>query len=368
MPHSSSAFALCMLVLCGCQGDTTEPTSTGALRVLMRTSGKTLDSDGYTYRVGPSSIALAVQDSQDVRDLPVGRMAVGLSGLATNCRAFTYGPDSVTIASNDIASVSLVVSCDSAFHNIILYEHWAEPTLPEIWTMRPDGTEQRRFLTNASFPGATPNGTRVVYTDWLTGKLSIMRADGRYVGQVVPDLNGWQYRHDVSPDGRSVVFERTVGEPTNLYRANLDGTGIVELTQGRPDFEPRWSPDGRFITYTHVDTTTQDVQVFRIPAEGGEPVQLTTAGVCCARWSPQGDQVLFAGPYGFWTMGPDGSNAAALESVPPGAYGDWSPDGTQLLIERALDGTTQIWRVPLDGGAPVQLTSDGQNNLGRWLP
>jgi hypothetical protein len=361
-------IALGVLPLFGCESGTTNPTPTGVLRILMRTEGKTLDSDGYSYRLGPYNIALAVQDSQDVRDLSPGRMPAGLSGLASNCRAFSYGPDSITILSSDTSTVSLVVSCDSALRSVILYEHWLGPTSPEIWIMRPDGTGKSRFLANAWFPGATPNGTRVIYSDWNTGKLSIMRADGRYVGQVVPTLAGAQYRHDVSPDGQSVVFEKTSGEPVRLYRANLDGTGIIELTHQDYDSEPRWSPDGRFITYTGINPAGGDVPVFRIPSEGGDPVQLTTDGVCCARWSPLGDQVLFAGPYGFWTMAPDGSNAAALDSVPPGAYGDWSPDGTQLVIERVTDSLTQIWRVPLQGGAPIQLTSEGQNLLGRWLP
>jgi hypothetical protein len=369
LARAAPVTCLTMLVLlAACLGETTDPgqVPSGTLRVLMRTVGATYDADGYTYRIGSSSITMAVQDSQEVRELPVGRAAVGLSGLASNCQAYSYGPDSVTIDGREIASVSLVVHCDSALRNVILYEHWTDAGTPEVWMMRPDGSGKQRFLLAAEDPAPTPTGTEVVYFDRKTLRLSIIRADHEYLRAAVPGVPGGQYRPDVSPDGRSVVFEQFEGGPggTRIYRADLDGTGILQLTDSSFNFEPRWSPDGRFITFSRVN---EDVQVYRVPAEGGAAVRLTTSGICCARWSPEGERLLFAGDYGLWTMSPDGADAGPLEGVPPGTYAEWSPDGTEILMERVIDGVAQIWRVPLSGGPPVQLTTQGQNLLGRWL-
>jgi WD40 repeat protein len=370
--HTSPVTWLTMLglvTLAACLGETTDPgqVPSGTLRILMRTVGATFDPDGYTYRIGSSNITLALQDSQEVRELPVGRAAVGLSGLANNCRAFSYGPDSVTIDSREIARVSLVVSCDSALHKVILYEHRPGAGRPEIWMMRPDGTGKQRFLADAEDPAPTPTGTEVVYFNWKTLRLSIIRADHEYLRAAVPGVPGGQYRPDVSPDGRSVVFEQFTSEvaATRIYRADIDGTGILQLTDRGSDFEPRWSPDGRFITFSRVD---EDVQVYRIPAGGGDAVRLTTFGVCCARWSPEGERLLFSGGDGLWTMTPDGADAGPLQGMPPASYAEWSPDGTEILMERVLDGGAQIWRVPLSGQLPVQLTAEGENVLGRWLP
>jgi hypothetical protein len=360
--------ALAIVTLSACQSEiNTEPVG-GVLRVVVRTSGATLDSDGYTYRVGSSTVTLAAQDTQDLRDLPVGRVPVELGGLAANCRAPSPGPDSVDTRRMD--TVSLVVSCDSALRNIILFERWTEAGRPEVWMMRPDGTGKTLFLAEASDPAPTPNGTQVVYADRTTGRLGIMRADETRHWALVPGVPGGQFGPDVSPDGRSVVFAATTGGPARLYRADLDGTGILELTPAGPgpDTEARWSPDGRFITFTRVGT---DIQLYRIPAEGGDTVPLTAAGGgCCARWSPGGDRLLFFNPAGggLWTMSPDGSNAVPVDAAPYNAvYAEWSPDGTQIVIERVVEGLSQIWRVPLEGGGPVTIADEGQNQLGRWL-
>ena len=196
---------LMLVTLSACVGDMTDPGPSGTVRILMRTIGATLDADGYIYRIGSSSITLAVQDSQEVRELPVGRAAAGLSGLANNCQAYSYGPDSVTIDSREIARVSLVVSCDSALRNVILYEHWTDAGTPEVWMMRSDGTGKQRFLADAEDPAPTPTGTEVVYFDWKTLRLSIIRADHKYLRAAVPGVPGGQYRPDGSPDGRSVL-------------------------------------------------------------------------------------------------------------------------------------------------------------------
>jgi Tol biopolymer transport system component len=363
---------LAAILLAAC-GDATDPDrGSGTLRVLMHTIGATLDADGYAYQVGSTSIALAVQDSQEIRDLPFGEVNLELGGLADNCRAFSPGPPSVTVTGDSIVSVSLVVSCDSALRNVILYEHWTDAGRPEVWMMRPDGTGKKRFLAEAADPVATPNGTEVVYNDWTTFRLSRIRADSTKRRPVTTSFPGAQYRPDLSPDGRAVVFEGYTGEPTTeIYRVNLDGTGLQQLTVGGPDFEPRWSPDGRFITFSRVRLGI-GVQMFRMPAEGGDTVPLAEMGeACCARWSFDGARLLYSNGFTgqLWTMAPDGSDARPLDGDARynGAYAEWSPDGSEILVERAVDEQTQIWLVPLDGTDPTPITEQGPNLLGRWL-
>lgn len=359
---------LIVVTIAACQDEPTGPDNRGTLRVLVLTVGASLDTNGYSYQVGSSNITLAVQDSQEIQELPAGQVPVGLGGLATNCRAFSPGPDSVLIASGQITKVSLVVSCDSALRNLILFDHWTAAGTPEVWMARPDGSGKQRFFAGASDATATPTGTEVIYRDWTTSRLWKMRADTTKRQPVVPGLPGGQYRPDVSPDGRAVVFEVTTGGPTDIYRANLDGSEIRQLTQGGRDFEPRWSPDGHFITFTRLST---DVQLYRIPAEGGDTVPLTALGHgSLARWSPQGDRLLFFNPAAnqLWAMAADGSNPGPLQGAAQyGAYAEWSPDGTEILVELIRDGLTRIQRIPLDGAPIVTVTDPGQYELGRWL-
>jgi Tol biopolymer transport system component len=47
-------------------------------------------------------------------------------------------------------------------------------------------------------------------------------------------------------------------------------------------------------------------------------------------WSPNGDQIVFTGTDGIYTMGADGSNAVWLTN---GTSPDWSPNGDQITFE-----------------------------------
>jgi TolB protein len=44
-----------------------------------------------------------------------------------------------------------------------------------------------------------------------------------------------------SPDGRHIVFERTVGHHTQIWSMLADGTQQQELTHGGDNFMPNWS-------------------------------------------------------------------------------------------------------------------------------
>jgi WD40-like Beta Propeller Repeat len=355
--------AVSFIVVSACQSETTRPAEGGTLRVLVRTSGASLDRDGYALHVGPSEVSLQAQDSLDIPDVPLGRIPLALSGLADNCRAFTYPPPAVEVESEEIIRIPLVISCDSALRNVILFERWVDNTTPELWLMHPDGSGRQRFLTNARGGVATPNGTRVVYQDWSRGGLSVMLADRSRHWNPVPDLHGSIIDPDLSPDGDTLVVAASTEGVWDLYRAAMDGSDIRRLTTNADAVEPRWSPDGKFITFH-----TQDVdwRVYIMPSTGGEAVPLTEpVSGCCARWSPAGDRLLFwhGSLAGLWTMRPDGSEASALEPFSNALTGEWSPDGTEILAK--FSGGT-IRRVTLDGEETVILSEEG-DEVGRWL-
>jgi WD40-like Beta Propeller Repeat len=370
LAHQATRLAALGLAMLGCGREPTDPDpepSGGTLRVLMRTAGATLDGDGYTYRVGSTTLTLAVQDSQDI-GLPAGRIAVGLNGVADNCRPFSPGPDSVTIAEAEISSVRLVVSCDSTLRNVILFEHWPVSTRPDLWLMRPDGTGKALLLAGAWTPAATPGGTEIVYSDWATQQLFRIRADRTGVQLVAPGLGGGQSHPDVSPDGRSVVFARAgQGFVREIYRAGLDGGEVRQLTSGSNDIDPRWSPDGRFITFDRLGSDNV-IRVYRVPAEGGDALPLTADVSCCGRWKSDGTLVVTSDGR-LTTMRPDGGDATPIKGFFVDGPAEWSPDGAEVLIEAFLTDHTEIWRVQHDG---VFITSIADapvsNHLGRWLP
>jgi Tol biopolymer transport system component len=58
-----------------------------------------------------------------------------------------------------------------------------------------------------------------------------------------------------------------------------------------------------------------------------------------------------------------------FENFAEGGGTAWSPDGKELLYESRRTGTSDIWVVPADSGAPRQLTRDIRNDWApRWSP
>ncbi len=74
----------------------------------------------------------------------------------------------------------------------------------------------------------------------------------------------------------AIAFTRTEGDNQDIYRMNADGTEPVKLTTStKADFGPRWSPDGTRIAFTSLrpqqagDTVGDDV--FVMNADGTTP-------------------------------------------------------------------------------------------------
>jgi Tol biopolymer transport system component len=108
----------------------------------------------------------------------------------------------------------------------------------------------------------------------------------------------------VSPDGRWLVLTAW-GEPTNsqvLFIMPTAGGDLRELV--RIDAEesngrvtPLWTPDGRWVIFAKGarGKPTRDVQLWRIPAEGGEPTRLdvTIDNLWRLRLHPDGRRIAF---------------------------------------------------------------------------
>jgi Tol biopolymer transport system component len=106
----------------------------------------------------------------------------------------------------------------------------------------------------------------------------------------------------LAPDGSEIVYVlRTTdaGADRNvrsLWRVGTTSGASSQLTQGRADFSPAWSPDGTRVAFLR--GTDGPAQVWLLPMDGGEPEQLTTLplGAGTPAWSPDGTKIAFAAP------------------------------------------------------------------------
>ena len=129
---------------------------------------------------------------------------------------------------------------------------------------------------------------------------------------------------------------------SDLWVVERDGGLARRLTStAAVESEPRFSPDGRHIAFTSNRSGSSALYV--VPVEGGTPTRLTwyPAGTRAVGWTPDGSRILYAttretAPSGYnrlWTVSPDGGPSELLPA-PWGFDGSYSPDGSQLIIDR----------------------------------
>jgi Tol biopolymer transport system component len=91
-----------------------------------------------------------------------------------------------------------------------------------------------------------------------------------------------------SPDGKWIVFStyplnefNFVPAISDLYRIHPDGTGMEQISHYESEdlraTIPRYTPDGKWIIFTAVQP--RDRSLWVIPAEGGEPIEITPGGI-----------------------------------------------------------------------------------------
>ena len=119
---------------------------------------------------------------------------------------------------------------------------------------------------------------------------------------------------DVSPDGRTIVFD-LLGD---LYTLPIAGGKATRITEGLAyDAAPRFSPDGQSIVFVSDRSGGDNVWIMRL--DFTDTTQVT-----------QGNTSLYMSP-------------------------EWMPDGTHIVVSRAagLGGAAKLQMHDLDGGSPI---------------
>ena len=171
----------------------------------------------------------------------------------------------------------------------------------------------------------------------------------------------------------------------DIYLADWDGANPVRIADGEPPGPgcgnfwgegSMWSPDGRYFAYRGATGGDCPNEVYVRDAEGDLVATVPGYGWLVS-WSP--DSTRFATwvePYEtIGIYGIDGVRQVLL-TLPAGhpVQGDydpvWSPDGRSVFLPLAPepDGPSEIWELPIDGGAPQRVPDeDPRSHRNSWL-
>jgi TolB protein len=157
----------------------------------------------------------------------------------------------------------------------------------------------------------------------------------------------------------------------DVWSINADGTGLRRLTRSPwPEFQPAWSPDGRFIAYRSEPHEYPELWVMN--ADGSGQHRLTEDGGF-PDWSAEG-LIAYApgggpsGRSGIAIMHADGSGRRRLPDTEYGEYPSWSPDGKRIAFNSNVSGQALMYVVDLDGSGVVDLSTVGEGGQVAWSP
>jgi Tol biopolymer transport system component len=176
----------------------------------------------------------------------------------------------------------------------------------------------------------------------------------------------------VARDARIIVFSSTRADRIqHIWKMDLDGGSLVQLTNGAGEAIWAVSPDGKAILMFRVN----EPGLWKAPLAGGSPIKIADLANF-AKYSPDGRHLLVnavrenAGRSRLrLEVLPSGggapirtidlpSGASIFSTRPAGrSRAGWTPSGDGLTYIREVDGVGNIWTQPLVGGEPRPITN-----------
>ena len=207
----------------------------------------------------------------------------------------------------------------------------------------------------------------------------------------IAPLNGLPKEGDASfsPDGNQVayVWAGEKGDYAHIYVSQIGAADsprrLTSISDPAYEFAPAWSPDGRYIAFFRFNKKEQALSVYVTASLGGSERRLYTVHshrkVDALDWSPDGKFLAFCDSPSpgeasqILLLSLDTLEVRPFTSPAAGILGDsspaFSPDGKSLAFVRNTLDVLELYRVPLSGGPPTQITFDHADIQGiAWTP
>lgn len=414
---------ICTALALACGGDGPVEPPTGALRLVVSTSGADPDPDGYlvTLDGGPPQAVGPATDTT-VSGVVSGTHQLAVSDVASNCTLEEDNPRTVQVQSSRSTNVSITISCvaqlgslqidvtttgwdvDPDGYQVMIDGNLATTVASSASVIRDDAHAGPRIVELA---GVAPNcavvvprvreatvtfaqETRVafrVFCALSSGGTAeqILLGDDRII-RVESDGSGATYLTSDqvyaadpawSPERNRILYEQNP-LPLNAFDSRIwgilsPGATPVQITDVSSDGDPSWSPDGSRLVIRNLGDTTGLVV---LDPDGSNRLKITDGRQDEApAWSPDGTRIAFSrfgGPLdGLYVVHPDGSGLERLAArVVDPFSASWSPDGTRIAFTGGEAGMTNgLYIINDDGSGQVRLTPADMGVFGvSWSP
>jgi Tol biopolymer transport system component len=226
----------------------------------------------------------------------------------------------------------------------------------------------KEWQRNYRSPGWSPDRRHLAFVavDWtsspgyILGDIFVMDADGSHLIDLTPNETNIGRAYSWSPDSQKIAFAcrgQTALCVTHLESGDLQETFISENGMVH---ELIWSPDGRQIAFTLLDSDYRNSELYVVNADGSNLHRLLEAGSdshAHPLWSPDGSKIVFrAGEQNnnvgeIYVIEPDGENLVNLtKNLNGNEFGAvWSPDSGSIAFFSARDTGNFLYTIRIDG-------------------
>lgn len=276
----------------------------------------------------------------------------------------------------------------------------------QVYVLSLDGGEAQRMTslsTGASSPKFSPDGTKLLFEstvypgaadDAANKKMAADRKARKWTARVY-DTFPFRYWNTWLDETVAHIFVQELKDGATAKDllagtklASMAGfSGMSNPTAGGQSLDSTWSPDGQQVVFVAMTNRNElmfaevETHLFRVPVNGGEPLQLTKSGASYGSptFSPDGKS-LFAEHTKSPEPGKRLYSLSRLAKVPFPAGGtaellttSWdrsvsgfvlSADSKTIYVSAEDDGFNRLFAMPASGGAPKSIVDFKRGGYG----
>jgi Tol biopolymer transport system component len=206
---------------------------------------------------------------------------------------------------------------------------------PSQATWSPDG---RNLLYLSRRGSIGPGNNILTIRSTATGEERFLSPRLRFVNQI-----SW------APDGRSIIANGITDTEDGLFRIDAETSAITKLAgQGR--YAPRLCPDGKTLVFV-----AEGPVIKKRNLDTGEESEVVKGGMYYDL-SPDGREVVFEAKGAVKTVSLNGGEPRELFRGLAQYYNlKWTRDGRYIIAQARRTASSEIWRLPAQGGTPLKL-------------